>query len=132
MLSHVVILDQVVQTRVGIMTAGLIVVMFFGFAIFRIPPFIAAAAVTPYVGFGSYQLWLAYDDGRLNGVEAGGLAAAQWIAYLGCLLVCVVIEIVDAPEPSARTRSSRPSSSSCAGAARRSVATCRARWPSTS
>lgn len=93
-LSHVVLRDQLVQTRVGVMTAGLIVVMFFGFAIFRIPPGIAAAAITPYAAFGSYQLWSAWERGDLNGVEAGSLAAAQWIAYFGCLLVCTVIEIV--------------------------------------
>lgn len=93
-LAHVVITDQVIQSRMGVMTAGLIVVMFFGFGVFRVPPGIAMLAVTPYVGFGTYQLWAAYDRGDLNGVELGGLGAAQWIAYLGCLLVCGVSERV--------------------------------------
>lgn len=62
------------------MTAGLIVVMFFGFAVFRIPPGVAMAAVTPYVAFGSYQLLDGYRRGELNSVETASLGAAQWIA----------------------------------------------------
>ena len=95
LLSEVVLTDQLSRSHDGVMTAGLIIVMFFGFAIFRIPPGIAMIAVTPYVAFGTYQLWESYDRQQLNGVEAGALAAAQWIAYLGCLLVCIVIEIVE-------------------------------------
>ena len=53
------------------------------------------AAVTPYAAYGSYQLFESYDRNDLTGVDAGALAAALWIAYLGCLLVCIVIEIVD-------------------------------------
>lgn len=94
LLSDLVLQDQLSQTRAGVMTAGLIVVAFFGFAVFRIPPGVAMAAVTPYVAFGSYQLWLGHDRGELNAVEAASLGAAEWIAYLGCLLVCVVIELV--------------------------------------
>ncbi|HSV39254.1 MAG TPA: adenylate/guanylate cyclase domain-containing protein [Nocardioidaceae bacterium] len=82
------------QSRAGLMTAGMLIVMFFGFAIFRIPPALAMVAVTPYVAFASYRLYDSYDAGDLRPVEAGGLGAAQWIAYLGCLLVCIVIEIV--------------------------------------
>jgi class 3 adenylate cyclase len=92
-LADVVLLDEVVQSRLGVMTAGLIVVMFFGFAIFRIPPGVAMFAITPYVGFGTYQLWHAAGAGDLNQVEAGALTAAQWIAYTGGLLVCTVIEL---------------------------------------
>lgn len=94
LLSDVVLLDQLDQSRAGVMTAGLIVVMFFGFAVFRIPPGVAVLAVTPYVAFGTQRLVVGFDD-RLNGVETASLAAAQWIAYLGCLLVCVVMEILD-------------------------------------
>jgi class 3 adenylate cyclase len=93
--SEVVLTEELSQTRAGVMTAGVIVVMFFGFAIFRIPPGAAMVAVTPYVAFGSYQLLEGYNRDELNAVEAGALAASQWIAYLGCLLVCVVIEVVD-------------------------------------
>ena len=93
--SEVVLTEELSQTRAGVMTAGVIVVMFFGFAIFRIPPGAAMVAVTPYVAFGSYQLLEGYKRDELNGVEAGALAASQWIAYMGCLLVCVVIEVVD-------------------------------------
>lgn len=95
LLSELVLQDQLSQSRAGVMTAGLIVVMFFGFGIFRIPPGLAMAAVTPYTAFGSYQLLTSHDAGELNAVETGALGAAQWIAYLGCLLVCIVIEIVD-------------------------------------
>ena len=94
LLSEVVLRDELAQSRAGVMTAGLIVVAFFGFAVFRIPPGIAMAAVTPYVAFGTVQLWRGHDRGELSTVEAGSLGAAQWIAYLGCLLVCVVIELV--------------------------------------
>lgn len=93
--SEVTLADQLSQTRAGVMTAGLIVVMFFGFAIFRIPPGPAIAAVTPYAGFGAWQLWQGYQRGELNGVEAGSLIAGLVIAYLGCLMVCIVIEIVE-------------------------------------
>jgi class 3 adenylate cyclase len=86
--------DLSTQSRAGLMTAGMLIVMFFGFAIFRIPPAMAMVAVTPYVAFASYHLWQSQQDGDLSSVEAGGLAAAQWIAYLGCVLVCLVIEIV--------------------------------------
>ena len=95
LLSDVVLPSRSAVDRAGVMTAGVIVVMFFGFAIFRIPPVAAMAAVTPYLGFGTYQLWRGYDAGELDAVEAGSLGAAQWIAYLGCLLVCLVAEIVD-------------------------------------
>lgn len=94
-LSQVVLTDETGPARAGVMTAGLIVVMFFGFAVFRIPPGVAVVAITPYTAFGTYQLLAARDRGELNGVEASSLAAAQWIAFLGCLLVCVVIEAVD-------------------------------------
>lgn len=94
LLSDVVLLEQLDQSRAGVMTAGLIVVMFFGFAVFRIPPGVAVLAVTPYVAYGTERLVRGFDD-QLNEVEIASLAAAQWIAYLGCLLVCVVVEILD-------------------------------------
>jgi class 3 adenylate cyclase len=93
--SEVVLTEEASQTRAGVMTVGIIVVMFFGFAIFRIPPGAATVAITPYVAVASLQLLEGYNRDELNGVEAGALAASMWIAFLGCLLVCVVIEIVD-------------------------------------
>ena len=93
--SEVVLGGEASQTRAGVMTAGMIVVMFFGFAVFRLPPGAAIAAVTPYAAFASYQLLQGYRDHELTGVGASSLAAAQWIAYLGCLLVCIVIEVVE-------------------------------------
>ena len=95
LLSEVVLTEELAQSRAGVTTAGVIVVMFFGFAVFRLPPGAAMAAVTPYVTLNSLQLLQSHDRGELNSVEAGSLAAAQWIAYLGCLLVCVVIELTD-------------------------------------
>lgn len=95
LLSDLLLTSELRQTQAGVMTAGLIVVMFFGFGIFRLPPGIALLSVTPYVVFGTAQLVGSYDAGDLNGVEAGSLAAAQWIAYVGCLMVCLVIDIVD-------------------------------------
>ena len=83
------------QTRAGVMTAAVIVVMFFGFGIFRIPPGAALVAVTPYAAFGTYQLYESYDHAELTGVEASSLGAGLWIAYLGGLMVCIVIEIVE-------------------------------------
>ena len=82
------------QARAGIMTAGVLIVMFFGFAIFRIPPVLAMVAVTPYLAFGTYELYTSYDAGELDSSVAIALGAAQWIAYFGSLLVCIVIEIV--------------------------------------
>ena len=94
LLSEVVLSEELSSSSYGVMTAGLIIVMFFGFAIFRIPPGVAMLAVTPYVVYGSYKLLEGYDRQELGAVEAGALGSAQWIAYLGCLLVCVVVEVV--------------------------------------
>lgn len=94
LLFDVLVTSEATAWRAGAMTGGMLIVMFFGFAIFRVPPILAMAAVTPYVVFASYRLYDSYDAGRLSAVEAGGLGAIQWIAYLGCLLVCIVIEIV--------------------------------------
>ncbi len=82
------------ETQAGVMTAGVLVVMFFGFTIFRIPPGPALLAVTPYATYGSYQLLRSYNNQELDFADAGLLAAAMWIAYLGCFLVCIIIEIV--------------------------------------
>jgi class 3 adenylate cyclase len=95
LLSDVALSGVAPQTRAGVMTAALIVVMYFGFAVFRIPPGLAIAAVTPYVAFGSLQLAQEYERGDLSSVEAGSLVGGQWIAYLGGLLVCLVVEVVD-------------------------------------
>lgn len=83
------------QFRAGLMVSGMLIVMFFGFAIFRIPPLLAIAAVTPYIGFASWHLYDSYDSGDMSRLESGGLAAGAWIAYCGCVLVSTVIEIVN-------------------------------------
>lgn len=82
------------RSRAGVMTAGMFIVMFFGFAIFRIPPALCIAAVTPYVAFASYRLFDSYFSDVLGLAEVTALVTVQWIAYSGSLLVCIVIEIV--------------------------------------
>jgi signal transduction histidine kinase len=94
LLFDIVLREQSTEWLAGAMTSGLLIVMFFGFAIYRVPPALAMAAVTPYVAFACYRLYDAHMDGDLSATEAAGLASGQWIAYLGCLLVCVVIEAV--------------------------------------
>jgi class 3 adenylate cyclase len=94
LLSRVLLRDEAPATRVGVMTSAVIVVMFFGFTIFRVPPGMAALAVTPYTAFGTSEVWRRWDSGDLDLVEAGSFAAAHWIAYLACLLVCTVAEIM--------------------------------------
>ncbi len=94
LLLDVIDTEFVPASLAGIMTAGMFIVMFFGFAIFRIPPSLAMAAVTPYVVFASYRLYDGYRAGELEDIEAAALGAGQWIAYFGGLLVCIVIEIV--------------------------------------
>lgn len=95
LLLGVVLLDHPAEWRAGVMTGGLLIVMFFGFAIYRVPPLLAVAAVTPYVAYASYRLYDSHLAGDLSAVEVGGLGAVQWIAYFGCLLVCIVSEIVN-------------------------------------
>ncbi len=82
------------RSLAGVMTAGLFIVMFFGFAIFRIPPLLCVAAITPYVAFASYRLFDSRSDGVLGLAEVTALVTVQWIAYSGSLLVCIVIEVV--------------------------------------
>ena len=82
------------RSRAGLMTAGVLIVMFFGFAIFRIPPLFCVAAITPYVAYASYRLYDSYSAGVLGASEVTALIVVQWIAYSGSLLVCIVIEVV--------------------------------------
>lgn len=94
LLSEVALTELASQARAGVMTAGVLVVMFFGFTVFRIPPGPAMVAVTPYAVYGSYQLLQGYNDRELDLADAGLLGASMWIAYLGCIVVCVIIEVV--------------------------------------
>ena len=82
------------SVRSGLMTGGVLIVMYFGFAIFRIPPSLAMAAVSPYVGFAMVYLYSDFKNDALGPVAAGGFAACQFIAYMGGILVCTVIEIL--------------------------------------
>lgn len=93
--SGVALSEESPSTRAGVMVAALIVVMFFGFGVFRIPPGAALLVVTPYVALATQQILAGRSDGGLTTVGAAALAAALWIAYLACLLVCVVTEIVE-------------------------------------
>ncbi|MES2683716.1 MAG: adenylate/guanylate cyclase domain-containing protein [Pseudomonadota bacterium] len=83
---------QPVLARAGVMTGGVLVVMYFGFAIFRIPPLMAMAGVTPYLGFSLLYLYADAQAGQLDIVAAGALGAILVIAYAGGVFVCVVIE----------------------------------------
>jgi class 3 adenylate cyclase len=95
LLDDVTLSSETAQTRAGVMVAALIVVMFFGFGVFRIPPGIAVLAVTPYAGYATYQVLEDRGTAGMTTVGAVALVAALWIAYLGCLLVCVVTEVVE-------------------------------------
>lgn len=95
MLSEVALADDAAPTRAGVMVAAVIVVMFFGFGVFRIPPGAALLAVTPYVAVATWQILADRGQDGLTTVGAASLSAALWIAYLACLLVCVVTELVD-------------------------------------
>lgn len=95
MLSEVALADDSAQTRAGVMVAAVIVVMFFGFGVFRIPPGAALLAVTPYTVAATWQILSERGTDGLTDVGAASLSAALWIAYLGCFLVCVVTEVVD-------------------------------------
>lgn len=78
----------------GIMTGGVLIVMYFGFSIFRIPPGLAMLGVTPYLGLALYFLYDDFRAGQLDLIAAGSLAAIQLIAYSGGIFVCVIIEVV--------------------------------------
>lgn len=83
-----------VPVRAGIMTGGVLIVMYFGFSIFRIPPRLAMAGVTPYLGVALFYLYTDFRAGRLDLTAAGSFAAIQLIAYSGGIFVCVIIEAV--------------------------------------
>lgn len=80
--------------RAGVMTGGVLIVMYYGFAIFRIPPIQAIAGVTPYLGFALLYLYADVRAGVLGIAEAGAFAAITLIAYSGGVFVCLVIELV--------------------------------------
>lgn len=94
LLYKVVGVNLLTPVRAGIMTGGVLIVMYFGFAIFRVPPWMALAGITPYVAFSTFYLYQDYSKEVLGLVEAGAFAAIQLIAYFGGLLVCIVIEAV--------------------------------------
>lgn len=80
--------------RVGVMSGGVLVVMFYGFAIFRIPPSQAIAGVTPYIGFALTYLYGDFRAGVVEPVVAGAFASIVLIAYGGGVFVCLVNEMV--------------------------------------
>lgn len=82
------------SARAGVMTGGVLIVMYFGFAIFRIPPIQAMAGVTPYLGVTLLYLYRDLRDGILGMAEGGAFAAIVLIAYFGGVFVCLVIEFV--------------------------------------
>lgn len=94
LLYEITMAEQPLLSRAGVMTGGVLIVMYFGFAIFRIPPTMAMAGVTPYLGFSLLYLYTDAEAGHLDGVAAGALSAILLIAYAGGLFVCITIEWV--------------------------------------
>lgn len=90
LLYDVTLAHEPYLARAGVMTGGVLIVMYFGFAIFRIPPLMAMAGVTPYLGFA--LMYLHADAGKIGHVGAGAMAAVLMTAYAGGVFVCVVIE----------------------------------------
>lgn len=80
--------------RAGVMIGGVLVVMFYGFAIFRIPPSQAIAGVTPYIGFALSYLYGDFRAGVLEPIVAGAFASIVLIAYSSGVFVCLVNEMV--------------------------------------
>ncbi|HEX2214755.1 MAG TPA: hypothetical protein VHH12_15150, partial [Mycobacterium sp.] len=78
MLSDLLLTSEAPAWRAGAMTGGMLIVMFFGFAIFRVPPIFAMAAVTPYVAYASYRLDCADPPGIVTVVEAVGGVRDIW------------------------------------------------------
>lgn len=94
-LLHEVVTDTLdASIRAGVMTGGVLIVMYFGFAIFRIPPLLAVAGITPYVLVSLSYLLGDFRAGHLSLTGAGAFTAIQIIAYSGGLLVCFTIEKV--------------------------------------
>lgn len=94
LLYEVTMGEQPLLSRAGVMTGGVLIVMYFGFAIFRIPPTMAMAGVTPYLGFALLYLRTDAEAGHLDSVAAGALSAILIIAYAGGVFVCITIEWV--------------------------------------
>lgn len=82
------------SARAGIMAGGVLVVMYFGFAIFRISPVQAVLGITPYMVFSAHYLHVDYQQGVLGPVEAIAFTAILLVAYFGGLFVCAIIELV--------------------------------------
>lgn len=94
LLHEVVATSMDMEVRAGVMSGGVLIVMYFGFAIFRIPPWLAMLGVTPYLLFSLSYLYGDAQIGNLEPVVAGMFAAIQLVAYFGGVLVSVVIEMV--------------------------------------
>ena len=71
-----------------------VIVAYFGFTIFRLPPLLAAGAVASYVSLAQYILTRLYQGGYYDLSEFVGFSFIQWIAYGTGLLVCVALERV--------------------------------------
>lgn len=94
LLHDVTTVSMTHAARAGVMSGGVLIVMYFGFAIFRIPPSLAIAGVTPYLGLALLYLYGDARAGVLETAEAGAFAAIVLIAYSGGVFVCLVIEWV--------------------------------------
>lgn len=71
-----------------------VIVAYFGFTIFRLPPILASVAVVSYVSLAQYVLTRLYLEGHYDLSEFAGYSFIQWIAYGTGLLVCVALERV--------------------------------------
>jgi len=94
LLHDVTTVSMAHPARAGVMTGGVLIVMYFGFAIFRIPPILAMSGVTPYLGFALLYLVEDIRAGLVGPAEGGAFAAVVLIAYFGGVFVCLVIEWV--------------------------------------
>ncbi len=78
----------------AVMSAMNIIVMFYAYAIFRLPPRLASLAVAPYLGLTLYFLMGDHRAGELSTAEFNLHIALQFGTVMSGLLVCTVLEVV--------------------------------------
>jgi class 3 adenylate cyclase len=78
----------------GIMSLVNLMLMFFGFIIFRMPPLLAIAAVFPYLGLTLFLLTGDVRAGRIDSIEYWAHVATQLIAGMNGILVALVLEVM--------------------------------------
>ena len=132
LLFDVVVSDDPTAWRAGLMTGGLLIVMFFGFAIYRVPPRHGDGGRDAVRGLRLLSALRRARRGRPE-LDRGGRARRGAVDRLPRLRPGVHRHRDrDPADVHARTRSSARSRSSCSAAARRSGAICRRPSPGTS